>query len=306
VHGIIGDRFTLVGGQDCDTDEVSKSLSSYDESSQTWIKHFPDMLNPRNRCSVVKYASDVIVAGGTNNDECLSSIEVMNITEMRWIEVATRLPCPMWNMSTTICNNEMYIVGYAGEDNMRHKGVYKLSASKIVSSNTANSWKPLPLPRRARTTVVPYSNPLLIIGGNDALFDSVADIYMYNVESQTWTLVDSLKTPRAYTIVATIDDNTIIVIGGCHKAKNRTACMESAIATVEIGQAVPRNNHLVHQNDDNIELPDDDNIELPDGDNIELPDENVRAILTDFSSSDTGSLGPIDSLGSLDSLGDYY
>ncbi|XP_065894290.1 uncharacterized protein [Dysidea avara] len=296
VHEIIGGRLTLVGGQDCETDEISKSLSSYDDSNQTWIKHFPDMLNPRNRCSVVKHGNSVIVAGGTNIDACLSTIEVMNIIEMRWREVATHLPCPMWNMSTTICDNEMYIIGYAGEDNMRHKATYRLSADDIVHSTTAKSWKFLLPPPRLRTTVVSHSNPPLIIGGNDQLFDSVADVNMFNAEMNTWTLVDTLKTPRAYSIVAAIDDKAIIVIGGCHKAKNRTTCMQSAIATVEIGQAVPRDDHFVQQNDDgNIVLPDDNNIiDLPDDidlDFVEIPDEDVNPpFLYGSSSPDTESL----------------
>ena len=258
VHEIIGGLLTLVGGQDRNTDEVSKSLSSYDESSQNWMNYFPDMLIARSRCSVVKYGDYVIVAGGDTEEECVSTIEVMSIIEKRWREVATRLPCPMWNMSTTICNNEMFIIGFAGDDNMRHVSSYKLSVNEIINSTTARSWSTLQSPSRARTTVVPYFNQPLIVGGSDTIFNAVADISMCIMGS--WILVDTLKTSRAYSIVAAVDDNAIIVIGGCQKAKNRTACLGSAMATVEIGQAVLRDDHVLLQNEEDAQTSDDINV----------------------------------------------
>jgi len=241
VHEIIGGWLTLVGGRHCSTNERSKRLFSYNEARRSWINHFPDMLKPRNRCSVVIHDDSAIVAGGTTTgDVCLDSIEVMSISELRWREVATHLPFTMWNMSTTICNNEMYIIGYAGSDNMRYQAAYKLAVSDIENSISPKVWKKLHSPPRARTTVVPYSYTPLIIGGNDNNFNSVVDVSVYNVSIDSWSLVGMLKTPRAYSIVAAVDDNAIIVIGGCHEAKNLTTCKASAIKLVEIGQAVPK------------------------------------------------------------------
>ena len=241
VHEIIGGRLTLVGGRESSDNGRSKRLLSYNESTQSWVSCFPDMLKPRNRCSVLTHGNSVIVAGGTTSgDACLSSIEVMSLTELRWREVATHLPFTMWNMSTTICNNEMYIIGYAGSDNMRYQAAYKLAISDIENSTSARNWKKLHSPPRARTAVVPYTFPPMIIGGNESSFSSVVDASVYNVDNDTWNLVDMLKTPRAYCIVAAVDDNAIIVIGGCHKAQNLTTCKATAIKTVEIGQAVPK------------------------------------------------------------------
>lgn len=239
VHEIIGGKLTLVGGRISSNNERSRSLLSYNESSRSWVNFFPDMLKPRNRCSVLTQSNTVIVAGGTTTgDVCLGSIEVMNTVELRWREVATHLPFTMWNMSTTICNGDMYIIGYAGSDNMRYQAAYKLAISDIKDSASAKVWKKLHSPPRARTTVVPYTFPPLIIGGNDNNFNSVVDVSVYNVTTDTWSLVDMLKTPRAYSIVAAVDDNAVIVIGGCHEARNLTTCKASAIKTVEIGQVI--------------------------------------------------------------------
>ena len=245
VHEIIGGKITLVGGRESTNNERSKRLLSYNESTSSWVTCFPDMLKPRNRCSVLTHGNSVIVAGGTTTgDTCLNSIEVMSLTELRWREVATCLPFTMWNMSTTICGNEMYIIGYAGSDNMRYQAAYKLAVTDIENSASAKPWKKLHSPPRARTTMVPYTFPPMIVGGNDDSFNSVVDISVYDVDTNTWSLVDMLKTPRAYCIVAAVDDNAIIVIGGCHKAQNLTTCKASAIQVVEIGQAVFKGSRL--------------------------------------------------------------
>ena len=84
VHEIIGGRLTLVGGQKSSTNEWSRQLFSFNETSCSWVSHFPDMLKPRNRCSIVTHGNSVIVVGDTTTgDVCLSSIEVMSITELR-------------------------------------------------------------------------------------------------------------------------------------------------------------------------------------------------------------------------------
>ena len=138
----------------------------------------------------------------------------------------------------------MCIIGYAGSYNMRYQAAYKLAVSEIENSSSAKVWKKLHSPPRARMTVVPYTFPPMIVGGNENSFSSVVvvDVNVYNFNTDSWNLVDVLKTPsyRAYCIVAAVDDNAIIVIGGCHKAQNLTTCKASAIKTVEIGQVVPK------------------------------------------------------------------
>ena len=89
VHEIIGGGLARVGGRESTSNEHGKRLLSYNESSTpSWVTYFPDMLKPRNRCSVLVHGSNVIVAGRTTmGDTCLGSIEVMNFMEMHWREV---------------------------------------------------------------------------------------------------------------------------------------------------------------------------------------------------------------------------
>ena len=244
-HEIIGRMLTLVGGRQNSDNKWSKRLLSFDESSGSWIRYFPDMLVARSRCSVVIHKSNVIVAGGTTtNNECLSSIEVMNVTDHKlfWKKVATHLPFPMWNMSATICNDEMFIIGCA-HYKWRYGKAYKLAVSSIVNSLFVEvcSWKELYMPSTAATTtIVPYSSPPMIVGGSktSGSFDSITDIHVYNAATRTWEVVGKLNTGRAYSVVAAVDKKAIIVIGGCSRAKSFDECTASSMKTVEIGQVV--------------------------------------------------------------------
>ena len=55
--------------------------------------------------------------------------------------------------------------------------------------------------------------------------------------SNSWRYVDSLTSPRAGVAVATIDDYSIIVVGGYTKGHGSTAAKLSSLPLVEIGQA---------------------------------------------------------------------
>ena len=244
-HEVIDGKLTLLGGKQKSDNKCSKRLLSFDESKGSWIGYFPDMLVARSRCSVVIHKSNVIVAGGTtSNNECLSSIEVMNITDRKlfWKKVATHLPFPMWNMSATICNNEMFIIGCT-RYKWQYGKAYRLAVSSIVNSPSAkvSSWKEFHIPSTAATaTFVPYTFHPMIVGGSNTNgnFDSIADISIYNVATRTWRVVGELKTSRAYSVVAAVDDKAIIVIGGCSKTKSFDECTAFSMKTVEIGQAV--------------------------------------------------------------------
>ena len=70
----------------------------------------------------------------------------------------------------------MYIIGYAGSDNMRYQIAYKLAINDIENSSIAKVWKKLHSPPRTRTTVLPYAFPPLVVGGNDNNFNGVVDV----------------------------------------------------------------------------------------------------------------------------------
>ena len=87
------------------------------------------------------------------------------------------------------------------------------------------------------TATVPYSNPPLIIGG-DVKGVPTSDISLYDTSKKSWQQVDSLTTARTNVGVATINSNTLIIVGGNTKGGSFEAAMESSLAIVEIGHIV--------------------------------------------------------------------
>jgi len=60
-------------------------------------------------------------------------------------------------------------------------------------------------------------------------YDTTANIDMYADSSKSWNKIDSLSFARTCTAVAVIDNNAIVVIGGCIDANDFAS---SAITTV--------------------------------------------------------------------------
>ena len=64
VHG----KLAIIGGHVSATNERTNKVSTFDETSQTWIAHYPDLLSVRSKPGVVTHLEHVIVAGGLLDD----------------------------------------------------------------------------------------------------------------------------------------------------------------------------------------------------------------------------------------------
>ena len=105
------------------------------------------------------------------------------------------------------------------------------------NSATSSRWTKLTAATHAYTALVPGSSPPLIVGGwNHSDQTSTADIKMYDNSDHSWRSVGSLSSARYYVAVAAVDNNAIVVIGGCTKGgkTNRTS---SSLTIVELGEA---------------------------------------------------------------------
>ena len=66
------------------------------------------------------------------------------------------------------------------------------------------------------TASVTVSSPPVIVGGwNSSDRTSAADIKMYDNSDHSWRSVGSLSSAKNFVAVAAVDDNAIVVIGGC-------------------------------------------------------------------------------------------
>ena len=244
---MLDDRLTIFGGMDSVTLKCHSKVTTYNNDTNKWYSHYPDMLHKRFKPGVMTYHNYVIVMGGNSSPDTIhDSIEVMEYHDLlQWKEVSIHLPVPMCNIKPAISGNNIIIVGYVttGGQSNEH---YQITTDEIISSldqplSTGTKWKKMLHATHYETVTVPYSNPPLIIGGHGrAIHGSIrtSDISLYDVSKNSWRKVDSLTSARSHVGVALINDHSIIVIGGSNSGIGIEGALASCLTTVEIGNIV--------------------------------------------------------------------
>ena len=247
---MLDDRLTIFGGQD---PEILNKVTTFNNDTNSWYSHYPDMLSKRFRPGIITYNNYVIVMGGMSSpDNTHDSIELMDYqNEMKWKNIIIKLPMPMWNIKPTISGDDITIVGYYTAT-VCYNGHYQIAIEEMVSSfnqspstsATSNQWKEKSLAPHYNTVTVPYTYPPVIIGGiSHADKGSVptSDVSLYDSSKNAWKEVDSLTSARNSVGVALLNNSSIIVIGGCDGGLGVEEAKAHSLTTVEIGNIVHNN-----------------------------------------------------------------
>ena len=245
---MVDDKLTIFGGRNPATDRYHNKVSTYNNQTNSWCRQFPNMLHNRHKPGVVTSHDHVIVMGGkSDSDTYLDSIEIMNYqNDMQWRELSVHLPVAMWGIRPTISGDNIIIVGYS------HSGFwciecYKISTKELILSQHCSpspgsvlmQWKKLSDATHFHAITIPYSNPPVMVSGCDKDGNiSTSDISLYDTYNNSWMKVDSITSARSYIGMSLVNNNTIIVVGGCTKADSIKASMASSLTKVEIGTIV--------------------------------------------------------------------
>ena len=237
VPHIIGGKLCIIGGYQCATNQITNKVVTFNETTQSWVHHYHNLLSARSGPGVVTHLEHVIVAGGLSGNDgstILDDIEVLNwIKNSQWIRVSVHLPTPMYNLKLIISTDYIFIVGYGNAYKMWRKDIFKTTITDITIPDSQKSgWDIITPPFQYNVSPVPNSSPLLIIGGRDDRLTTV-DIRIYDIARETWITVDSLTRARSSAVVAMFSDNAIVVMGG-----HTNACdvNSSSLSLVQMGQ----------------------------------------------------------------------
>ena len=246
----ISDQLTIISGR-CSAPpyKVSNQVITY--SNNKWINTYPNLSVGRANPAVVSYHHYVIVAGGKgDHNNFLDIIEVFNTTESHWMIVNTHLPKPMYQISATICGDSFTIVGYTGAGNSGYREMFKIPIEGIISPRQQihslssadkdnTKWHQLADAPYWNAALVPNTSPPIIIGGNNEINNTVDDITMYDDKRNKWNKISSLPINCAFTTVAVINHQSIIVMGGCSDKRSAERINATALSDVKVGQLVP-------------------------------------------------------------------
>jgi len=154
----------------------------------------------------------------------------------------------MYGIDPTISDNKLLIVGCSTAAGRGHvcclipvKTILSSLDQPLITNTTllATLWKNMLFAPIYCTSTLPYSNPPLIIGGHDVHNVSTSAINVYDIKRSQWRPVGSLSSARKSMSVATINKNTIIVIGGNRKGMAIQDQNSTSLTTVEVGHIVP-------------------------------------------------------------------
>ena len=243
---IIGGKLAIIGGRLSVNKEKTNKVMTYNEGTQSWMSHYPDLCIVRSKPGVVTYLEHVIVAGGgTDGNKVQSDIEVLNWTQnSHWRTVSIKLPLPMWGYRPTICDGHYLIVGFHGTTMAISNDVYKMPVTKIIApaneqdiDGAVTEWIKLTSTKYWYTSLVPDCFPPVIVGGWDKQSKQITtNVEIYNYSSQSWKTIGSLLYPRAITTVASITSSSFIVIGGCTKCDTFGNAKLSSLTAIELGE----------------------------------------------------------------------
>ena len=240
---MVNGKLNVFGGCDEINKFSSKKVSTLDPDTKSWIRYFPDMIKVRTKPGVAVYLEHIIVAGGAlDKNHCTDCIEILDWQQpqFEWERVDITLPVPMWAMNLTVSGDKVFIVGYT-QAKGRSASAYHISVTAIIeqplysNEEPTENWVKVCSAPHHDTALVPYSNPPIVVGGSSR-DEASSDISIYSPSENCWKTCGSLSSPRINAAVASVYDNSIIVIGGNTKAKTFESAMMSTLDLIELGK----------------------------------------------------------------------
>ena len=237
-------QLNAIGGYD-KSQQLSKNVLTFSEITNNWVFMYPDMHKSRLRPGAIAYQDHMIVGGGhiSLNNDVADDIEILDCMHwpFLWKICPVRLPKQMWAINFAVCEGYVFIVGYNHADSTS-KNAYSMHFSFLKPSENATRfddpsyyWVPLPNAPYGRAGLTSTSTHLVIAGGSKSS-KLTSDVFSFNIYQNTWKKIGTLTSPRASATICTINDSTIMLVGGYSRGGSIEASYESALATVEMGR----------------------------------------------------------------------
>ena len=223
---VVNNQLTCVGGRGVSTEKLSNAVSVYSTSQSRWEQLYPPMNTPRYWPTVSTYHHHLVVAGGRDTCDDLTTVEVLNTStsHTQWF-ITTPLPMKCSIMSSAIMHDTLYLLG-------GFLGKRVLSVSLPALTHTGKppaQWHTLANVPLKYSTAVAVHGALLAVGGRTGAKDRSSAIHMYDQEKNTWNKVEDLPTEREDCACCLLPTGEIFAAGGEDK-HGRTSRVD--VATV--------------------------------------------------------------------------
>ena len=221
----------LVGGYDLASDTYSNNLVQWDNKGKYWRPIFHPMPTARSDAAAVGYKAYLVVAGGSNGVENLTTVEVLNTLTVEWSTVAP-LPVPIEGLVQSVPlvdasrpeADTWYLMGW--ETGLRQPALtFSLSLTQLTShleGGGGMGWAKLPSPPLACAGAVIFKGCLLAVGGKDRHGGKKADIHLYLPGTCEWLKVSELPVAKHSCCCFPLSSEEFMIIGGCEATQFST------------------------------------------------------------------------------------
>ena len=221
VHHVL----TMVGGQ-IPGGATDSLLSLMGEGRGIkWLSNLPAMPTKRYETAAVCSGRSLIVAGGNDGRNGLSTVEVLDTDTRQW-SIASALTHPFYLATISICGERLYMLG--GKDQTSWtRSVLSCSVPELLQS-----CQPQPLAGKLRTAPANQSTiwrcvadaphylsscatlcgQLVAVGGYEARKDT-STITGYNETTDSWEAIGHMPTARCLALVVILNGK-MMVVGG--------------------------------------------------------------------------------------------
>ena len=192
-----------------------------------WLPNLPAMPTKRYRTAAVCSGRSLIVAGGKDGRNRLSTVEVLDTDTRQW-SIASSLMHPFSWATISICGERLYMLGGRDQTGYKKRSVLSCSVPELLQSCQSQ-----PLAGKLRTapdsqctlwrcvadvptywsSCTTLCGQLVAVGGEDKAFKDTSTITGYNERTDSWEAMGDMPTARRCALVAILNGK-MMVIGG--------------------------------------------------------------------------------------------
>ena len=235
---VVNNKVTAIGGES--GLRATNSLLCLEDQGTKWKELLPEMPKATIGPATVATPTHLVVAGGrikylySKDSNALLCIQVLDIKTLQW-SLASSSPKASEHPCLLLCGEHIYL--------SNHNMIFSCFMEELVksckpastdSSDGGSVWTKLAdIPVPYHTSLTTLRGRVLAIGGSDQMWDGTPTgaIYLYSENSNSWSVIGEMPTPRYFAKVAVLPSNKLITVGGVDGGGN--SCNITNIASTE-------------------------------------------------------------------------
>ena len=223
VHHVL----TMVGGRipSGATDSLLSLMG--EERVIKWLPNLPAMPTKRYNTAVVCSGHSLIVTGGRDDSNRLSTVEVLD-TDIRQWSIASSLTHPFSEATISICGERLYMLGGYDQTGRGTHSVLSWSVPELFQScqpqplagklqtapaNQSTIWRHVAKAPHYSSSCATLCGQLVAVGGMNEAFENTSAITGYNEATDSWEAMGYMPTARYRALVAILNGK-MMVVGG--------------------------------------------------------------------------------------------